>query len=282
MRVRAIHHTVYHYEKPVSFSPHTVRLHPRPAPHLEVRSQTLEVKPSGNLMPGLDLHGNIVTTIFIPEATLEFGAMTRLELDVRPFNPFNFLVADHALTSPFRYEPDEQRGLAAYLAPLEPLLTLPFFTMPNGPEPTVETLVAITQAMHDHIAYERRDEGDARSAHATVAARSGACRDTAVLLAEYLRQQGVAARIVSGYLCEFDVEEAKRVAQGALHAWTEAYLPGAGWIGLDGTNGVLCNENFIPLAAGLVPDDISPLSGRYYHAHAVGSRMTTELSLIPL
>jgi len=280
MNVRADHHTRYCYEKAVSFSPHVVRLYPRPAPHLRVHQQEVSLSiEEANPMPGIDLFGNCITTIFLPGATHEFGVTTRIAMEIRSFNPFNFLVAGHALEIPFRYYPWETKILAPYLAFQEAPITLSFFPFPQKPSASVELLVGLTQAIHHHILYEHREEGAARSAHETLALGHGACRDSAVLLAEVLRQWGIAARLVSGYLCEFDVAPDKRVADGALHAWTEAYLPGAGWIGLDATNGVLCNENFIPLAVGLTPEDIAPVHGIFYHDHPVQSSMHTELTL---
>ena len=103
----------------------------------------------------------------------------------------------------------------------------------------------------DHLAYERREEGVAREPAETIALGRGACRDFAVLLAVLLRQMGVAARLASGYMVE--TGERERRAEGALHAWTEAYLPGAGWIGLDPTNGILCDHHHILAAVGLEP-----------------------------
>jgi transglutaminase-like putative cysteine protease len=100
------------------------------------------------------------------------------------------------------------------------------------------------------------------------------------LLAEILRQTGLAARLASGYLRESD-SETKR-AEGSLHAWTEVFLPGAGWIGMDATNGVLANHNFIAAAAGLSPADITPIAGTYYHPTSVPAQMTSKLRLLNL
>ena len=96
-------------------------------------------------------------------------------------------------------------------------------------------------------------------------------------LAETLRANGLAARLVSGYLRETDAES--RRAEGSLHAWTEVFLPGAGWVGMDGTNGVFCNHNFIAAAVGLRPADITPISGSYYHSGKVAAEMTSRLEL---
>jgi transglutaminase-like putative cysteine protease len=101
-----------------------------------------------------------------------------------------------------------------------------------------------------------------------------------VLLAEILREAGLAARLVSGYLREADAES--RRAEGSLHAWTEVFLPGAGWVGMDATNGVFCNHNFIAAAVGIRPEQITPIVGRYYHERKVAAEMTSRLELISL
>ena len=135
----------------------------------------------------------------------------------------------------------------------------------------------LNSTLHREIQYERREEGEARPARETLALRRGACRDFAVLLAGELRALGIASRLASGFLCEMGPGE-KRAA-GALHAWTEAYLPGAGWIGLDPTNGILCAENHIATAVGLNPGDIAPVSGTYFHAESVSAHMQATLAI---
>ena len=101
-----------------------------------------------------------------------------------------------------------------------------------------------------------------------------------VLLAEVLRSAGLAARLVSGYLREANATT--RRAEGSLHAWTEVFLPGAGWIGMDATNGVFCNHNFIAAAAGLLPAHVTPITGKYFHARKIQSEMTSRLELVQL
>ena len=140
------------------------------------------------------------------------------------------------------------------------------------------TLVELTRTLHQTISYERREEGTAQSPAETLRRQRGACRDIAVLLAEMLRDLGLAARVVSGYLAGGKDSR----AEGSLHAWTEVFLPGAGWIGLDPTNGIFCNDNFIPAAVGLRPADITPISGSFYHRDRVPAEMKGRLELITL
>ncbi len=140
--------------------------------------------------------------------------------------------------------------------------------------------MGLNQALHEGIAYERREEGAALLPQETLLHGRGACRDVAVLMAETLRSAGLAARLVSGYLREGDAQT--RRAEGSLHAWTEVYLPGAGWVGMDGTNGIFCNHNFVAAAVGLRPADVTPISGAYFHTAEAGSEMTFRLELLQL
>ena len=164
-----------------------------------------------------------------------------------------------------------------------PRLEIPHWVRPTSeaPRPTVAALAGLNRALHECIGYVRRKDGQARSAAETPRAGRGACRDVAVLLAAVLRRLGLAARLTSGYLRE-DKESEPRRAEGSLHAWTEVYLPGAGWIGMDATNGIFANHSFIAAAVGLEPADITPIDGSYYLRQETAAQMTSRLKLVSL
>jgi transglutaminase-like putative cysteine protease len=145
---------------------------------------------------------------------------------------------------------------------------------------TVNALVTMNQWIHTHIAYERREEGAPHAPEETLRLRRGACRDSAVLLAAALRAQGLAARLVSGFLWESATDPAERKADGALHAWTEVFLPGAGWIGMDPSNGVLADHHYLATAVGPEPADIEPVSGLYFGDSTVPHRLETKLAIV--
>ena len=138
----------------------------------------------------------------------------------------------------------------------------------------------LNERLHECVGYERREEGPARPPAETLRIGRGACRDVALLLAAILRQCGLAARLTSGYLREADSES--RRAEGSLHAWTEVYLPGAGWVGMDGTNGVFSNHNSIAAAVGIEPGDVTPIHGSFYPRQATAAQMTSRLELVSL
>jgi transglutaminase-like putative cysteine protease len=214
-----------------------------------------------------------------------------LEIELHEQNAFNFLLDNDAADYPFKYRPEDAARLAPYFvltgeqtgpSASENLLPLPFWQRPAERVSTVTLLLSLVEALHKNIAYEARDEGAARSPQETVRLGSGSCRDIAVLMEAVLRELGFASRLASGYLCEFGAEARDRRAEGAMHLWVEAYLPGAGWTGLDPTNGIFCNHNFITTAVGLTTPEVTPISGRYFGAEIVPATMTATLELSAL
>ena len=144
-------------------------------------------------------------------------------------------------------------------------------------------LVELTKAFRENLQYERRDTGRARPPAETLEGGIGACRDFAVLQAAVLRDNlGLPSRLVSGYVFEEGVATSEKRAEGAMHAWVEVFLPGAGWLGLDPTNGIFCDERHLATAVGLTPADITPIGGAYYGKEKVESEMTASVNLFPL
>jgi transglutaminase-like putative cysteine protease len=278
VKIQILYQTQYSYAEPVSFSLHLFRLFPRTERHVTVRSTQFQTNIGAAVSFRRDLFDNEIASCFYPGKSALLAANLQIALDVEEKNAFGFLLESRALELPFAYTSEEARVLAPYLSS-SPGIQLPFWQKPTARRPTVETLVELNSSIHDALQYERREEGAARSAEETLSLGSGACRDFAVLMAESLRSLGLAARLVSGYLCEFG--EGEKRAEGALHAWVETYLPGAGWLGLDPTNGVLCNHYHLTTAVGLTAADISPVLGDYYHSTRVHADMSSSLQIIP-
>src|SRR3954447_23424183 len=283
MKLGLRYQTTYRYQEPVGFSPHKVRLFPRSDRFSRVRRLDFSTTPKATVRYSRDVFENIVASCFFPERATEISFKLAIDLDLDEKDPFDFILEPAAVELPFEYDKTIAKMLAAYgERRVTRDLAIPGWTAPSKQEPrgTVSALVELNSRLHECIGYERREEGEALAPEETLRRRRGACRDVTVLLAEILRQMGLAARLTSGYLRESD-SETKR-AEGSLHAWTEVYLPGAGWVGLDATNGVFCNHNFIAAAVGLTPADITPISGAYYHHKGVPTEMTSKLELINL
>jgi len=275
--------TVYRYDRAVRFSPHDVRLFPRSDRFVQIARLDFRTKPETTIRFGRDVFDNIVASCFFEKAAEALELRLAIDVEVAKKNPFDFVLARSAAQMPFAYEEDMASIICAYRQrQTDDVLSLSDWTPPMQelPRETVATLVELTKLLHRTISYQRREEGAAQAPGETLRLRRGACRDTAVLLAEMLRDAGLATRVVSGYLREAD-EEIRR-AEGSLHAWAEVFLPGAGWIGLDPTNGILCNDNFIAAAVGLRPADITPISGSFYHRDRVPAEMQSRLELITL
>jgi len=284
MNLAIRYRATYSYADKAGFSPHVARLFPRTDFHVRVGDARFSAGGASAIQYRTDLFGNLVAVCFFPgtQDRLEFSL--DVDLAVRERDPFDFLLAPHAVTVPFAYEPGEARVLAPYLAagPDGDWEMPEYFGCVEG-TPTVGVLVAWNEAAHKHIAYERREEGEALPPEETLARGRGSCRDTAVLFAGVLRRHGIAARLVSGYLWEPEGAEHEGCRGGgnALHAWVEAYLPGAGWVGMDPTNGVFADHHRIVAASGLLPAQISPIEGRYFARRAITSRLETHLGIHP-
>src|SRR6185503_10854738 len=258
IHVALSHSTRYRYDRPVSLSPHIVRL--RPAPHCRtpVLSYSLKVEPRTQFLNWQqDPHGNYLARVVFPEKTRELKVEVDLVAELSVINPFDFFLEASAETYPFEYEPWLAKDLAPFRepAPVGPKLCDLLKGVDRRPRRTVEFLVDLNQQLSKDIKYVIRLEPGVQAPEETLTLRSGSCRDTGWLLVQILRHLGLAARFVSGYLIQLvaDVKSLDGPSGAAadftdLHAWAEVYLPGAGWVGLDPTSGLLAGEGHLPLA----------------------------------
>jgi transglutaminase-like putative cysteine protease len=282
VRISVCYSARFEYAQVASFSPHRVRLFPRNDLFINLERIAFSTHSSGDVQYRRDLFDNLTATCVYPEPldVLEF----KLEFDasVQEWDPFKFLLDSHALKLPFEYRPDEAAVLAPFRRNRFKLRALPAALTPTSPRPTVEAIVAMNSWLHDNIEYERREKGDAFAPRTTLERQKGSCRDFAVLLAEVLKIHGLAVRLASGYLWEDKSGSGPEHAHNAFHAWVETYLPGAGWVGLDPTNGILCEDHFLATAVGLSADDIAPIVGHYYGRETIASVLTSSLEIVPL
>jgi uncharacterized protein (DUF2126 family)/transglutaminase-like putative cysteine protease len=276
IRVALNHLTRYIYDRPVNIHPQVVRL--RPAPHCRtpVRSYSLKVEPTKHFVNWQqDPHGNFLARYVFPEKGRALQIEVDLIVDMTVINPFDFFIEEAATHFPFTYESWLTRELKPFLekAPKSPLLEqyaakLKGKLLGKTETGTTDFLVAVNQCVQADIRYEIRLEPGVQTPEETLKLRSGSCRDSAWLLVQVLRNMGLAARFVSGYLIQLaaDVEaldgpSGPKADFTDLHAWTEVFLPGAGWIGLDPTSGLLTGEGHIPLAATPDPVSAAPITG---------------------
>lgn len=287
MRVRFQHRTRYRYERPAALGPHVIRL--RPAAHARARilDYALDVKPAGELRWQQDPHGNYLARLTYPEGVkvAELDVTVDASVEIRPVNPFDFFVDDRCQEVPFVY-PD---GLATELAPflaapaVGPRLRAFLDALPAKAYVT-DFLSHVVQEVKRVTSYILRNEPGVWTSEETLGYARGSCRDSAQLLVDVFRARGLAARFVSGYLIQLTDEgnlpdEQKGIDHDVidLHAWCEVFVPGAGWIGLDGTSGLFCNEGHIPLAATVEPALAAAIDGTSELA-AVGFDFAMNLS----
>ena len=271
IHVALTHRTHYQYDRPVVLSPQVVRL--RPAPHAKSRvlSYSLRVEPEGHFVNWQqDPFSNWMARLVFPEKVTQFTVTVDLVVEMSVFNPFDFFLEPDAEAAPFVYADDLKVELAPYLdcEPAGPQLVQWLAGVDRSSRRTIDFLIDLNRKLQHDIRYLIRLEPGVQSPEQTLALGSGSCRDSAWLMVQALRQLGMAARFVSGYLIQLEPDQkAIDGPVGAdhdftdLHAWCEVFLPGAGWIGLDPTSGLLAGEGHLPLAASPSPAGAAPVEG---------------------
>jgi uncharacterized protein (DUF2126 family)/transglutaminase-like putative cysteine protease len=271
IRVGLNHRTTYRYDRRVAITPQIVRL--RPAPHCRtpVLSYSLQIEPAGHFLNWQqDPQSNWLARAVFPEKVDHLSLEVDLVAELRVVNPFDFFLEPEAEVVPFAYPGWLENELSPFrqCLPAGPRLAKLLEGIDRTPRQTVDFLVDLNQRLSSEIRYVIRMEPGVQSCEETLERGSGSCRDTAWLLVQALRHLGLAARFVSGYLIQLrpDVRPLEGPAGAAedftdLHAWAEVYLPGAGWVGLDPTSGLLAAEGHLPLAATPDPTSAAPLSG---------------------
>ncbi len=283
IRVKLHHKTSYQYDRLVSLSPHEVRLKPAAHARTPILAYSLTTAPDKNFVNWQqDAYGNYIARYVFPEKVDKLEFVVDLVADMTVINPFDFFVEKYAEFYPFAYSDSLQYELAIYLKTeaSSPLLEAWMQTAKQqimAPElAIINFLVAVNQKLQSEIGYLVRMEAGVQSAEETLSKKTGSCRDSAWLLVQILRNFGLAARFVSGYLIQLtpDIEaldgpSGTKVDFTDLHAWTEVYIPGAGWVGLDPTSGLLAGEGHIPVACTAMPSSAAPVIGSADYAEVV-------------
>ncbi len=265
------HLTHYRYDRPVSLGPQIIRLRPAPHSRTRVLSHSLKVTPSEHFVNyQQDPYGNWQARFVFPEPVREFKIEVDLVADMTVYNPFDFFVEEAAEEWPFEYPEEIRDDLKIYLKtePVGPRLQAFLDDIPRDKMRTVDFVVGLNAKIQATLGYVIRMEPGVQTPEESLERGTASCRDSSWLLVQVLRHLGLAARFVSGYLIQLKPDlVALDGPPGTdhdftdLHAWCEVFLPGAGWIGLDPTSGLLTGESHVPLAATPHYSNAAPISG---------------------
>ena len=267
MLYKIVHVTTYNYSKPVDLDPHIVRLRSRSCGFQSLRSFALEVTPEpAGISEVLDWEGNNTIKLWFKQPTNQLSVKITSEVETYCTNPFNYLLEPWAASLPITdYPAPMQAHLAPYLqqivTPVIIDLAQEVWQAVNGE--TVSFLRELNQRIYENCQQTVRETGDPLPAGITWKQKLGSCRDMAIIFIEGCRAMGLAARFVSGYQ-EGDINQEER----HLHAWAEVYLPGAGWLGYDPTQGLAVSDRHIALVASSIPRYAAPISGNFRGAGA--------------
>ena len=262
------HVTTYQYTENVTLLPHKLLLRPREGHDIRIESAELIIFPAHQLQWQRDVSDNAVAQATFLEPGSQLSISSRILIQHFDDQPLDFLVADYAVLFPFQYDAAEQVDLGAYLSTIfnqdRPLLGewLRQFWRPGQVVETYLLLEWINKAIATGFTYQQREEPGVQTPAATLTRRTGSCRDFATLFIDACRFLGLAARFVSGYLYSPMLPR----GQGATHAWSEVYLPGAGWKGFDSTSGDVVGNHHIAVAVSRHPESVPPIAGSFIAA----------------
>ena len=281
-RIRIIHSTQYHYHAPVTFGPHRALLRPREGHDLHIESTRLKIEPKADVRWVRDIYGNSIAIITFAEPARKLSLFSEVNVDLYDDTPIDCVIDPLAQSYPFQYAANEQVEIIPYRVPSYPhdgpavqqwLLNL---YSPGQLINTSDLLNKLNTRIYEAFRYNARYDPGVQLPCQTLALGSGSCRDYAVFMMEAARHWGFGSRFVTGYI------QMAEGQHGATHAWTEIYVPGAGWRGYDPTNNKLAGTEHIAVAAAREQDKASPLSGSWEGPPNAWNRMDVSVQVVAL
>jgi len=281
-RILITHKTEYFYHTPVTFGPHRALLRPREGHDVHIEGSVLTIEPRADVRWLRDIYGNSIAVITFAEAAQKLSLYSEVAVAHYDENPLDFLIDPNALTYPFQYATDEQAELIPYRLssyPHDGTALQNWLSQIHTPGQLVNTFDLLDQLntrIHQSFRYARREEPGVQLPSQTLAWGTGSCRDYAVLMMEAARAWGFGARFVTGYI------QMNEGQHGATHAWTEIYIPGAGWRGFDPTNNKLAGSEHVSVAVARDPDKASPLAGAWEGQADAFDHMEVSVQVVSL
>jgi transglutaminase-like putative cysteine protease len=279
-RIQITHDTEYYYKTPVTFGTHRALFRPREGHDVHIESSVLEIEPHADVHWIRDIYGNSIAMLTFAEPGQKLRLHSRVIVSHYDQNPLDFLIDPNALSYPFQYSTDEQIELIPYRlasyprdgAALRHWLS-DLYTAGHVIN-TFELLNKLNTRIFESFKYARQEEPGVLSPAETIDLGTGSCRDYAVLLMEAARHWGFGARFVTGYI------QMGRDQHGATHAWTEIYIPGAGWRGFDPTNNNFAGAEHVSIAVARDAEKASPLSGAWEGPADAFDRMEVMVQVV--
>jgi transglutaminase-like putative cysteine protease len=292
-RISIIHSTEYSYRNAVGLTRHRLMLRPDDSHDLRLHDAALDVDPKPSLIHWThDAFDNSICFLEWPEGlrTDRLSIVSTLDLTHHPHGPPApvYSLDPGAEAFPFAYAPEELPDLLSLIERQEPDLDGTVdawarrFVGTMGKARTLAVMEAMTHAIKAEFRYEARHEEGTQTAAETIAFGSGTCRDFAVLMMEALRSFGVATRFVTGYL--YDDTSGTTRGGGSTHAWCNVYLPGAGWVEYDPTNGLVAGANLVRVGVARSASQATPVSGGYVGGadDAIGLNVDVAVRAVPI
>ncbi|MFN7026809.1 MAG: transglutaminase domain-containing protein [Pseudorhizobium sp.] len=280
------HVTSYKYKRLVEFGEHRLMFRPRDSFDQTLLSSQLDVFPKPEYVRWIhDVFGNCVALVQVPNAARELRFETIIRLDHTPQVAMDFQIDEDALTYPFAYDAEEAFDLERTIQRHYPDAGDEVgkwsrqFVRLNQPTETGHLLMTLCYAIHESFSYERRQQHGTQTPLETLQLRRGTCRDFALLMMEAARSLGLAARFVTGYIYVPDRDGSTVLGGGSTHAWCQVYLPGAGWVEFDPTNGIVGNRDLIRVGVARDPRQAVPLSGSYNGEASDFESMTVQVNV---
>jgi transglutaminase-like putative cysteine protease len=285
-----VHRTRYEYGEPVTLDDYRLMFRPRDSHDLRLLHTGLVIEPAAQVRWIHDPFGNSIAIASFaadPVTALEF--VSTIHLEHFSVLPELLPIEEYARKLPFSYLAEEAPDLARYVERHYPdpnamvsTWTRQFLEAEgDDATDTFAVLVRMCQGIQSQLSYAMRFEAGTQAPAVTLETGGGTCRDYALLMIEGVRALGIAARFITGYLYDaaLDNKEGEGPSAAFPHAWMEAYLPGAGWIEFDPTNGIVGSDRLIRIAGARDPDQAMPIKGSFVGAAGVAINAIVEVSV---